>query len=186
MMTKTKDSLFVGGILINNAGKNRYTAPDSVSGVIKYIARQNGMEKDDLVCCGALGAMKFTDINITIRQFECVQSLYNRRGNFGRYIDHEIYDFTPEAEAAIGRYHIPIDTLARKMAYDFYEDGFQVYYGVHAKDEGSNRLHVHFAINTVNYRTRKKRHENKREVALRNQRLNQIVADEIEKYAKKY
>lgn len=97
-MTKTTDSLFSGGILINNAGKNRYAAPDSVSAVIKYIVRQNGM----------------------------------------------------------------------------------------SKDEGSNRLHVHFATNTVNYRTRKKRHENKREVALRNQRLNQIVADEIEKYAKKY
>jgi len=71
-----------GGKLINLAGEGNYLNQDSVNNVIKYIARENGKPKDDLICCGAIGATHFTDTDTTIRQFKCVQLLHKRKGNF--------------------------------------------------------------------------------------------------------
>mgnify|MGYP001084445227 CR=1 FL=1 len=62
---------------------------------------------------------------------------------------------------------------------DFYDDGFQVYYGVHRPDGTEKHLHMHFAVNTVNFKTGKKRHENKTATKKRQERLNRIVMAEI-------
>lgn len=173
------------GQLINKAGKGRYCGQESIESLIRYIARKNDNPKDDLICCGAFGATDFTDIDVTIRQFECVQKLHKRNGNFGRYIDHEIYSFSAEEEQAIRQHGIPVENLARKMASDIYKDGFQVYYSVHEREHGTNRLHIHFAVNTVSFQTGKKRHENIQETEKREKRMNQIAADEIARYSAK-
>jgi hypothetical protein len=169
------------GLLLNKARHGKYSQPDSVDNLLRYIARENDLPQDDLICKGVLGATDFTDIDTTIEQFECVQLLHTRRGNFGRYIDHEIYSFSDDETALIEQNNISIETLARKMALDFYQDGYQVYYGVHKKDETDNHLHIHFATNTVNFRTGNKRHENKTETKKREQRLAQIVTANITK-----
>ena len=174
----TKISL-KGGILINNARNGNYLNQDSIKNVIKYIARENGNPKNDLICCGAMGATDFTDIDTTIRQFECVQLLHTRKGNFGRYIDHEVYSFSDEEETTILQNDIPVGEIAQKMALDFYNDGFQVYYGIHKSDDTEKHLHVHFAVNTVNFRTGKKRHENKGDTKRRQDRMNKMILSEI-------
>lgn len=74
---------------------------------------------------------------------------------------------------------IPVEGIAQKMAQDFYNDGFQVYYGVHKPDKTERHIHVHFAVNTVNFRTGKKRHENKLETKKRQDRLNKMILAEI-------
>ena len=168
-----------GGLLINKAGEGKYLNKDAINNVIKYIARENGKPKDDLICCSALGATDFTDTDTTIRQFECVQLLHKRKGNFGRYIDHEVYSFSEEEEYMILQNNLPVKEIAQKMAQDFYSDGFQVYYGVHKKDDHEKHLHVHFAVNTVNFRTGKKRHENIGDTNRRRKRLNEIVSAEM-------
>lgn len=162
-------------LLINKSGNGHYTAQASIEYVIRYIARENGSTEDDLICHGAFGATDMTDINTTIRQFECTQLLHNRHGDFGRYIDHEVYSFSQKEEKSICENNIHLEDLARKMAYEFYRDGFQVYYGVHKSD--NKNLHIHFATNTVNFRTGKKRHENITETKKRQDRLKQIIAD---------
>ena len=168
-----------GGLLINETGKGHYLNQDSINNVIKYIARENGKPKDDLICCGAIGATDFTDTDTTIRQFECVQLLHKRKGNFGRYIDHEVYSFSEEEEHMILQKNLPVDEIAQKMAQDFYSDGFQVYYGVHKQDDSEKHLHVHFAVNTVNFQTGKKRHENIGDTKRRQNRLRKIVLAEV-------
>ena len=178
-MTKTTDTPQTGGLLINYAGKNNYHNQTAVEYVIKYIARENGKSKDDLICCGAMGATYFTNIDMTVREFQCVQLLYNRRGSFGRYIDHEIYSFSEEEESKISQGNISLENIAKKMAQDFYADGFQVYYGVHKPDKTETHIHVHFAVNTVNFRTGKKRHENMGDTQRRQDRLRQIVLAEM-------
>ena len=170
----------IAGILINRAGKNRYINLDATEKLITYIAREQQDAPDDLLLRGALGATTFTDINTTIHQFECVHLLHNRHGVFGRYIDHEIYSFSPSEEAALYQKNVSFTELAQRMADDFYQEGFQVYYGIHQHDEENLHLHIHFAVNTVNFRTGKKRHEGKKETAQRQQRLQQIVAEAIE------
>lgn len=69
MMTRTTDMPQTGGTLLNKAGKGNYQTQDSIKNVIRYIARENGMSKDDLICRGAMGATDFTSIDMTIRQF---------------------------------------------------------------------------------------------------------------------
>ena len=178
-MAETTNITQTAGILFNKSGEGNYLNQESINNVIKYIARENGKPKDDLICCGAMGATDFTDIHTTIQQFECVQLLHKRKGNFGRYIDHEIYSFSEEEENMILQNDIPVGEIAQKMALDFYNDGFQVYYGVHKQDNSDKHLHVHFAINTVNFRTGKKRHENIGDTKRRQDRLRQIVLAEV-------
>lgn len=179
MMKELTKTPLKGGILINKAGEGSYLNQDSVNNVIKYIARENGKPKDDLICCGAIGATDFTNTDITVRQFECVQLLHKRKGNFGRYIDHEVYSFSGEEENIILQNGVPVEGIVQKMARDFYNDGFQVYYGIHKKDDNEKHLHAHFAVNTVNFRTGKKRHENMGDTRRRQDRLRRIVLAEI-------
>ena len=109
MMTQTTDIPQTGGILLNKAGKGNYHTQDSIKNVIRYIARENGMSKDDLICRWAMVATDFTGLDMTIRHFRCVQMLHERKGNFGRYIDHEIYSFSEEAQKAIYENEIPVE-----------------------------------------------------------------------------
>lgn len=181
-MNRTDKKAASHGILINKAGQCRYDKPDSIENLIRYISRENGKPKNDLVCCGAFGATDFTDIDTTIMQFKCAQMLQTRKGSFGRYIDHEIYSFSADEEKMIAHSSISVEKLAKEMALDFYKDGFQVYYGVHKKDNSANNLHIHFAVNTVNYITGNKRRENKSATKKRGQKFQRIVEDALPKY----
>lgn len=181
-MSKTDKKTASHGILINKAGHSRYDKADSIENLIRYISRENGKSKNDLICCGAFGATDFTDIDTTIMQFKCTQLLHTRKGSFGRYIDHEIYSFSDDEEKLIIQNNIPVEKLAEEMACDFYSDGFQVYYGVHKKDECTNNLHIHFAINTVNFHIGNKRREYQSATKKRGQRFRRIVDEALQKY----
>lgn len=165
---------------INLAGKGRYLNADAPEFVIKYITRTNGLPKDDLVVWGGIGVAEYLGTETVIEQIYHVQKMRKRRGNFGRYIDHEIYSLSTEEEATIRENNIDIDKIARKMAYDFYDnDHCQVVYGVHRTDKEEKHMHIHFPINTVDYVTTNKRRENKRQTEERGKRLQKIVDDEI-------
>ncbi len=181
-MSKTDKKTASHEILINKAGHSHYDKADSIENLIRYISRENGKSKNDLVCCGAFGATDFTDIGTTAMQFKCTQLLHTRKGNFGRYIDHEIYSFSTDEEKMIVQNNISVEKLAEEMASDFYRDGFQVYYGIHKKDECTNNLHIHFAINTVNFHTGNKRREYKSATKKREQRFRCIVDKALRKY----
>lgn len=175
---------FSQGILINKAGHGRYANSDALEKLIKYITRTNGKPKDDLIAWGGLGITEFKDMDSIIRQFYLAQKMHTRRGNFGRYADHEMYSFSCEEEESMYRNKADADKIARKMAYDFYvQDGCQVIYGVHTPVKANQHLHIHFAVNTVNYKTGNKRRENKQQLKEREQRFHKIVSDEIKKGA---
>lgn len=168
------------GILINRAGKNCYTNPEATERLVKYVTRENGRSAEDLIVWGGIGVAEYQGVDMVIRQMADVQKLHKRRGDFGRYMDHEIYSFSSAEERAVRERNMDIDRIARKMAYDFYEnDNCQVVYGVHFQDKEEKHLHIHFAINTVNYKTGKKRRENKRQTKERECRFQKIVQDEI-------
>lgn len=167
---------------LNKAGHNKYNHPDAVDNVIKYISRENGDPREDLICQGTLGAVDFKGTDTIIQQFKCVQELHTRKGKFGRYIDHEIYSFSNAEIQAFEENNIPPDVVARNMAMDIFQEGFQVHYGVHKPDAKNKHTHIHFAVNTVNFDTGNKRHENKKSTNERKQRLENIVAETIASY----
>lgn len=173
------------GKLLNKAGHDRYANPDAPKKVLEYISRTNGMPTDDLVAWGGLGVWEFLGVDIVIDQFYVAQKKHTRKGDFGRYVDHEIFSFSTEAENAINESKLDVDEIARKMAYDIYDyDNCQVAYAVHHRSEIDKYLHIHFVINTVNYITGNKRRENINQTKEREKRFNKIVDDAI-KNAKK-
>lgn len=182
MKTKFTSTTVQKRLLINKAGKHNYQNPDCVNHLLRYIARENGSSKSDLVCCGAIGATDFTDIDTTIQQFKYIHDCYEHKGSFGRYMDHEIFSFPPSVETILKTDMNFTADLARKLAMDFYDNEFQVYYGVHKKDNNSSGMHIHFATNTVSFRTKKKRHENIYATKAREERLTKIVNDSVQNY----
>lgn len=167
------------GILINKSGHKRYTKPDAISKLIKYISRENNDTRNDLVGQGALGTIDFAGADTVIQQFQYAQLQHTRKGNFGRYIDHEIYSFSEDEIQSLTEKHISLENIAQNLAKDFYADGYQVYYGIHNPDKDEKHTHIHFAINTVNYHTGNKRREPPKETEQRRKRLQQIIEDTI-------
>ena len=147
------------GFLKNNAGHGRYHEPSAVENVIKYETRKNRNPKNDLVAYGGIGVMEFLGIDCMCSQIRAVQQMRTRKGDLGRYIDHEIFSLTSEAGQLI--------------------DHCQVVYAVHRPSGEDAHTHIHFAVNTVNYMDGNKRRENKRQTREREERFQKIVADAI-------
>ena len=170
------------GKLFNKDGNRKYTNPDASEKLIKYVTRTNGKPDDDLITWGGLGITEYKDIDSIINQFYIVQKMHTRRGSSGRYISHEVFSFEAETEILIHEKKLDIDKIARKMANDFYTiDNCQVIYGVHKPEYEDKHMHIHFAINSVNYRTGNKRRENKSQTNKRNFRFQKIIDNEIKK-----
>lgn len=170
------------GKLINNDGHGHYTKPDSTENLIRYITRTNKQPSNDLITWGGMGISEYSGIEKIIDQFSLAQKMHTRCGTFGRYMSHEYFSFSDKGEYLISKYHLDIDTIARKMAADIFEhDHCQVIYGVHSPSSEDKHLHIHFAINAVNYRTGSKRRENRSQTRERDMRFNQIIIDELSK-----
>lgn len=174
------------GRLINKSGKRNYTNSDAPEKLIRYITRTNRNPREDLITWGGIGVTEFGGMKAVIEQFYMIQEAYQRKGDFGRYMDHEIFSLSAGAEKDILENNADIDGIARKMARDIYErDHCQVVYGVHKSDGNDSRMHIHFGINTVDFQTKRKWRENKRQTKERGERFQQIVAKEIRRYVKK-
>lgn len=173
------------GRLMNNAGKGNYLKQEAIENVVRYVLREQKKKRKggDLILWGAIGAPEWGGIQPIIESFKEVQKMHTRKGEFGRYIDHELYAFTDEAVKAIDESNADLEYMARQMADDFFQDGTQVVYAVHGKEEeeGGLNLHIHFAINTVNYRTGRKRRENKTDTQMRSDRMSRIVQENVQK-----
>ena len=170
------------GLFLNKAGKEKYSNFQDMVNLIRYVTRTNGLSKDDLITWGGIGVAEFMGPDGMIRQFGDVQQMHKRKGEFGRYADHEVYSCSSVEERLIKEKKIDMDKVARKMAYDFYErDRCQVVYGAHTKHRGSDCIHIHFVINSVNFATGNKRRENMRQTQERQDRFRQILKEEIEK-----
>ena len=164
----------------NKSGKGRYKNHDAPEKLIRYVTRTNGEDDSDLIAWGGLGVAEFLGIQKIINQFYYVQKIHTRKGKFGRYADQDVYSFSTEEENFINENKLDVDEIARKMAYDIYNnDNCQVVYGIHRPSEKDKHMHIHFAINTVNYTNGNKRRENKRQTAERSNRFQQIVEDEF-------
>ncbi len=164
------------GIYLNKDKHETFCNPDAPEKLINYITRASGERKQELVSWGGAGVLEYS-VESVIDQFYFAQKAHTRHGDFGRYMSHTLFAFSPEGEYAVNKNDIDVDEIARQMARDIFEqDHCQVVYGVHKPDKTEPHLHIHFAINTVNYRTGGKRHENKTQTSARNQRLNAIIS----------
>lgn len=168
------------GIFINRAGKGRYQKKGDIEKVIRYVLRERSDEdrRSELISWGAFGLPEWESAEGIIKAFCDVQNCYRRKGRFGRRLDHEIYNFTPfEVESLKSKSLLVLEKAARKMAGMIYSEGYCVIYGIHQEDEGG--VHVHFVVNTVSWRTGRKRHENMERTRFHRQLFARIVRHEM-------
>lgn len=167
------------GIYLNKDNRGAYCNPDAPEKLIRYVTRASGERKQELVSWGGAGVLEYS-VESVIDQFYFAQKAHTRRGNFGRYINHALFCFSPKGEYAIAKNDMDVDQIARQMARDIFEqDHCQVVYGIHNPDKTEPHLHIHFAINAVNYCTGNKRRENMTQTYNRNIRFNKIISDII-------
>ena len=125
-----------------------YKNSDAVEKTIKYITR-TGLDpargKEPPLYVGAYGTP--ADVSGMIMSFLAVKKLHCNVG--GRQLYHMIFGFTAEEEKLLMQTGM-LCTFADTIAYYFYQQGYQTVYAVHRNDVS---LHMHIAINSVNYVT---------------------------------
>lgn len=170
------------GILNPKMKSGRYCTKSATPNLIRYISRGKGSSKasqNDLLCFGAYGAIDFLGVNAITKQFNQVSSLNTRNASKNRYIDHEIFSFSEATEKVL--LHNP--QIWRKTCSDMasiLSDGqHQVAYALHMPDGESQHLHVHFAVNTVNFTTGLKRQENRHRTGEHQKKLNSYLEDNL-------
>lgn len=170
------------GRLINKAGCGKYSNQSAVYNVVRYItrSRENEQNAGDLLFWGGLGISECEGVEYIVDEFQTVQDAYQRK-NIGRRVQHHVYSFSEGEKADIQGRNLDMDAIARKMARDFFREGYQVVYAVHQGNSSEKHMHAHFAVNTVNFRTGKKFHESKAETKAREQRFQKIVRAERRK-----
>ncbi len=136
--------------------KGKYENRDAVKYVIRYITRtrpneDRGME---LIAAGSLGTSETSER--MIEDFLRVQKCLRSPGRIGKKINHEVFLLTVEETEQLG-YPGKVQYLywaSQECARFFYEKGFQVVFAIHTDMEKG--VHIHFAVNTVNYMNGKK------------------------------
>ena len=130
------------GRIIDNVRimKGSYTNEDAQQNVISYALRKSKAE-----FTGGC-AVYPVSINNADKQFQIIKEKYNKTE--GRKIFHMCLSYKDDKEITKDK----VLSDAKKVS-DKIGEEFQNIYGLH---EDTDNLHVHFAINSVNYKTGKK------------------------------
>ena len=196
MSEKSKARRYESGILINKAKKGKYGNPDAASKIKGYILGERGSSKEDrkdVMHYGAYGAVDFLDTALIIEQFLDVQNCHVRHDKNKRYADHEIFVFSEDDGRLLKDNPDHIPGMSGKMASVLSDGEYQVFYGVHngsLRDEKytetNGKLHIHFLVNPVSFKTLKKRQENFSATAGHEKQLQDLVKSEIEKIRREH
>lgn len=139
--------------------KGDYANNDVVDNILRYILREreNETKRHELLGYGVKGITYLSGIEDIIHQFESIQKLYDIDNRRGRRVIHEYFGITGlEEELLKGKFDL-LYSICHECANVYFMQGHQVVFAIHKnKEEG---LHVHFVVNTINYRTGKKWHE---------------------------
>lgn len=137
-----------------------YTNKDAVEKVIRYITRtrKNETERNSLISVGSMGISYYMSSEIMIHQMEMVQNVYDIDKRGGRRIAHEVFLLSSEDLFLLGCNYALIYDMAFAMSSHYYQQGHQVVFAIH-KDK--DRVHIHFAINTINFINGLKWHDSK-------------------------
>lgn len=170
------------GILISKMKKGNYCTKDATKKVINYILRAEGSSKankSDVLCQGAYGAIDFLGENFIIKQFNQVSSLNPHNRDKNRYIDHQIFAFSDVSEKILEANPDLWRKTCSDMTSILSDEQHQVAYALHKPDSDCKHLHLHFAVNTVDFHTGNKRQENWQQTAKHQEKLNAYLEDNL-------
>lgn len=159
-------------------GKANYSNKNAVENVIRYVTRSRPNEDraDSLISYGGSGVRCYGTPEEMINQFLYVQYVYNidRRG--GRRLYHEVFNLTDEDFKRLCFDLNQVNIFAQTICNVYYKMGHQVVYAIHYEPE--EHLHIHFVVNTINFRTGRKWHEYKASTACREMLFNEILRNQ--------
>ena len=158
--------------------KGNYMNEDAVEKVIRYITRirPNEDRADELIAWSGMGVGCYASPELVIEQFCAVQEVYGIKAKGGRRIYHEVLGIREEEFERMWRDYGLVYQIAAECAQRYYSRGHQVVFAIHhaPKDSqtGNSGVHIHFAVNTVNFMTGRRWHSYFRESYNREQDFN--------------
>lgn len=158
--------------------KPNYTNKYAVHNVIKDITRTRGDEQyyNQLISYGAIGCGTIISADVLIKEFLCIQNIHNIERKKGRRIYHEVFSLRDEEVAGLYYNMNFLYSVAMECANWYFEQGHQVVFAIHHQ----SRFHIHFAVNTINFRTGLKFHTSKTEKEAREKLFNLILYKYLE------
>ncbi len=165
-------------LIIMRQGK--YINDDAVEKVIRYITRTRVNEDRayELIAWGGMGIGTYQTPELAIEQFCRLQKIH-RIETRGSRMFHEVLRLADEEFSWLEYDYDRVYQVAVNCAQYYYAMGHQVVFAIHQakKDyQGGNKgLHIHFAINTINFITGNKWHSNISENTARKNIFNNIM-----------
>lgn len=141
-----------------------YMNEAAIPNLIHYVTRTgNRMDRShELIVWGAAGCCYLVTPDDCINFFMQVQNNLRRDRVIKSKVVHEILTFSDDEEKFLLQNIDRLMEFGRKCSEIYYREGFQcvfgIHYGIHCKDNNpeskkKKRLHIHFAINAVNFIT---------------------------------
>lgn len=136
-------------VLINKNNKNDYQNYDAIKKVVRYVTRNNGSDRSDLIGYGGAGVILHKGINNLIYSMELPQNIWNIGQIIGPRLYHYVLDLTLEETQLFRNDKSKMCQYADMCSNVFLERGYQCIYGIHIKP--NNSIHIHFVISALNY-----------------------------------
>lgn len=136
-------------VLINLNEKNKYQNYDALDKTIKYVTRNNGSDRSDLIGFGGSGVMLHKGISNLIYSMKLPQNIWNVNQSIGPRLYHFVLDLSLEETHLFHNDKCRMCQYANMCTNVFFENGYQCVYGIHIKLDGS--IHIHFIISSINY-----------------------------------
>lgn len=132
--------------------KDRYEKDKDIQELTQYIAGEGtNKEKEEVFYIGSKGLDQEHDK--AAKQIIKMQRALKK--NNGRRMYHMIISFNTSTKNLL-----KVKAVSKAVAKIIYEEGYLVYYGIHTS---TDNLHIHFAIDSVNYLSGKKWHKSRSE-----------------------
>ncbi len=163
-----------------------YTNKDAVDNLIHYVTRtrRNEDRGDELVAWGGMGVGCYGGPELAITQIRYVQDCYGIEARGGRRMFHEVLCIRDEEFGWLAHSYGAAYQIGMGCAGYYYSMGFQVVFAVHHPKHkqpdssiANKWVHIHFAVNTINFRDGRKWHTSFRENYARERAFNDIMGD---------
>jgi len=138
-------------ILMINVNKFEYKNKDSANKLIRYITRTRPDEDraNELLSYGfTYGNGYMKPIDHVIKEFEYIHNYYSAEGCL---MCHYVMQISDRIFTRMNNDLKLLDAYAQECCRYIMEMGHQVCYAIHYSKE--DRLHIHFAINAINFMT---------------------------------
>lgn len=149
--------------------KNKYAVANVIHDITR--TRENELYWKDLIGTGAFGVGMNLTADEQIREFLFVQNAYNIENRGGRRMHHEIFLLSDEEAARLYYRSDLMWWFAAECASFYFRQGYQVVFAVHHQ----GKFHVHFAVNSINYKNGNKYHTSNSELEAREYFFHQLL-----------